>query len=195
MPFRAAVETDLPERSCVINGGTGSGSLAKYNTAGLSAAAAAGAAFASCLTAVVFATGGPAERTRFFARVCSPTNASAQSPANKATLTNIISVRRNIFRPSSVHYRSESLGVQGLLPFWMSERHPIREPHETQERGSGDAPLIKVESDSISAYVCNGNPLFFQAANPPASGRTRVMPLLLSSSATRALVASFGQVQ
>ena len=40
-----------------------------------------------------------------------------------------------------------------------------------------------------------GKPLFCQPANPPASGRTRVMPCLRKSSATRALVASLGQVQ
>lgn len=34
-----------------------------------------------------------------------------------------------------------------------------------------------------------------QASSPPSSGRTRVMPRFCSCSATRALVASLGQVQ
>ena len=40
-----------------------------------------------------------------------------------------------------------------------------------------------------------GNASFCQASNPPAKGRTRVIPARLSCSATRALVASFGQLQ
>jgi hypothetical protein len=43
--------------------------------------------------------------------------------------------------------------------------------------------------------VSSGNPRSRQPWKPPASGRTRVMPRFLSSSATRALEASFGQVQ
>ena len=38
-------------------------------------------------------------------------------------------------------------------------------------------------------------PRSFHAPKPPASGRTRSMPLRFNSNATRALVASFGQVQ
>lgn len=40
-----------------------------------------------------------------------------------------------------------------------------------------------------------GNPRSYQALKPPSSGRTLLMPLRFKSSATRALVASFGQVQ
>lgn len=40
-----------------------------------------------------------------------------------------------------------------------------------------------------------GKPSSRQASRPPASGRTRLTPPFLSSSATRALEASFGQVQ
>jgi hypothetical protein len=40
-----------------------------------------------------------------------------------------------------------------------------------------------------------GYPRPSQAPNPPSSGRTLSIPFFLSSSAARALVASFGQVQ
>src|SRR5208282_3126554 len=40
-----------------------------------------------------------------------------------------------------------------------------------------------------------GYPRSIQASKPPRSGRTRVIPHFLSCSATRALVASFGQEQ
>ena len=45
------------------------------------------------------------------------------------------------------------------------------------------------------AKVTNGYPRSRQAFNPPCNGRMRRTPLFLKSSATRALVASFGQVQ
>src|SRR4051812_35730160 len=41
-----------------------------------------------------------------------------------------------------------------------------------------------------TAYPCST-----QESSPPCSGRTRVMPRFFSCSATRALVASLGQVQ
>jgi hypothetical protein len=44
-----------------------------------------------------------------------------------------------------------------------------------------------------SAWTGKLNAIHF--ASPPSSGRTRVIPRRLSRSATRALVASFGQEQ
>ncbi len=44
-------------------------------------------------------------------------------------------------------------------------------------------------------WGCKGKPRSRQASKPPSSGRTRVMPRFFNRSATRALVASFGQVQ
>jgi hypothetical protein len=43
--------------------------------------------------------------------------------------------------------------------------------------------------------VSNGKLCASQASIPPSSGRTLVIPLAVSSSATRALVASFGHEQ
>jgi hypothetical protein len=46
-----------------------------------------------------------------------------------------------------------------------------------------------------SLLISRGNPLSFHAWKPPAKGRTLLIPSFFSSSAARALVASFGQVQ
>jgi hypothetical protein len=52
-----------------------------------------------------------------------------------------------------------------------------------------------VASCAYDLAPSTGKPRSNHALNPPASGRTFSIPLLFRSSATRALVASFGQVQ
>jgi hypothetical protein len=51
------------------------------------------------------------------------------------------------------------------------------------------------ESEEPGVRAETGKPISRQAGSPPARGRMRAMPRFLSSSATRALVASLGQVQ
>ena len=50
-------------------------------------------------------------------------------------------------------------------------------------------------STQVGTAYSSGYPAACQASIPPLSGRTLVMPYLLSMSAARALVASLGQVQ
>jgi len=45
------------------------------------------------------------------------------------------------------------------------------------------------------AFAATGSPAATQAVKPPSSARARGQPACRSSRATRALVASFGQVQ
>jgi hypothetical protein len=60
-------------------------------------------------------------------------------------------------------------------------------------------PAILSEAMPVASLLSvgrtKGKPLSRHAKKPPASGRTLLIPFLRSSSATRALVASFGQVQ
>jgi hypothetical protein len=65
-------------------------------------------------------------------------------------------------------------------------------------RGSG--PITETFSQRITGLlsmfsVTNGRLCASQASIPPSSGRTLVIPLARSSSATRALVASLGHEQ
>ena len=47
----------------------------------------------------------------------------------------------------------------------------------------------------VTTAGSRGKPAARQASNPPARGRTRVIPTRFNRSATRALVASVGQLQ
>ena len=58
-----------------------------------------------------------------------------------------------------------------------------------KKHGCRQRPCPRYSIDSI------GKPRSRHAPNPPASGRTRIIPNCWSCCATRALVASFGQVQ
>jgi hypothetical protein len=65
-------------------------------------------------------------------------------------------------------------------------------PHRWRE------PSRNVETPATgqeASYSGRNRIIFSHASAPPSNGRTRVMPWDLSSSATRALEASFGQVQ
>ena len=53
------------------------------------------------------------------------------------------------------------------------------------------APYFNATSPTVSTGYFSST----HASKPPSSGRTRVIPYFLRSSAARALVASFGQVQ
>ncbi len=55
--------------------------------------------------------------------------------------------------------------------------------------------LVHPASEGESARSSKGKPRVVQASMPPSSGRTRPIPLRCSLSASRALEASFGQVQ
>ncbi len=72
-------------------------------------------------------------------------------------------------------------------------------------RGALDLALANADAEPI-CEACKGpmepippgsrgNPRCRQPSSPAASGRMRVMPFLRKRSATRALVASFGQLQ
>jgi hypothetical protein len=60
-------------------------------------------------------------------------------------------------------------------------------------------PVPAQDAGARAAPSCpepaTGNPRSYQAAKPPSSGRTLLIPLRFKSSATLALVASLGQVQ
>jgi hypothetical protein len=55
--------------------------------------------------------------------------------------------------------------------------------------------VLMTTNFSVTALPATGKPFSRQASNPPCNGRIFLIPCFLSSSATRALVASFGQVQ
>jgi hypothetical protein len=59
------------------------------------------------------------------------------------------------------------------------------------ERGAASSRSVVTASPTASM----GKPRSRHASKPPANGRTRLMPARFSWSATRALVASFGQLQ
>jgi hypothetical protein len=61
--------------------------------------------------------------------------------------------------------------------------------------GSENANVYGAGPAACDPALVTGKPRRRQPSRPPARGRTRVIPRLLSLSATRALVASFGQVQ
>lgn len=67
----------------------------------------------------------------------------------------------------------------------------VRRAYESSSLGL----LSLATGDSGESWELTANPLWRQPSSPPASGRTRVIPRCLSSSATRALVASLGHVQ
>jgi hypothetical protein len=65
----------------------------------------------------------------------------------------------------------------------------------TQRKGLRNRGAHLPCSASSGAARSTGKPSSFHASNPPESGRTFVKPARFNCSATRALVASFGQVQ
>jgi hypothetical protein len=112
-------------------------------------------------------------------------------------------------------------GTRGIAPESQAadqEEHRVQraesagEPHQgrddDEERKEDSAvctvdlrccqPVVTRASTAGTSEAGNsrtGKPSSTQRARPPSSGRTRVIPRRLSWSATRALVASFGQVQ
>jgi len=62
-------------------------------------------------------------------------------------------------------------------------------------RPDGARPKRTPAQAAFDEAFTTGRPAARQAARPPSSGRTRQIPRRCSESATRALVASFGQVQ
>src|SRR5579864_715458 len=86
----------------------------------------------------------------------------------------------------TIHYESERCREQEQLCSGLRETKSKLKRHSFFP---GTAVRLLAECS------CRGKPLSCQAPNPPANGRTRVMPCLRKSSATRALVASLGQVQ
>lgn len=61
--------------------------------------------------------------------------------------------------------------------------------------GGAVSLVIYAFASSTTTLASTGNPSARHASSPPSSGRTRVIPTRRKRSATRALVASFGQVQ
>ena len=58
-----------------------------------------------------------------------------------------------------------------------------------------DSAGTRVEDSVTTTNVSHGKLLLSHASIPPSSGRTLVIPFFCKSSATRALVASFGHEQ
>ena len=72
---------------------------------------------------------------------------------------------------------------------------PIHEPHIRLPAAVKNTFFQRTTGFSTRLSVTNGKLSASQASIPPSSGRTLVIPLARSSSATRALVASLGHEQ
>ena len=89
--------------------------------------------------------------------------------------------------------------MSGLVPFLLRHGYLFLFGMVLVEQAGLPIPSVPVLL-AVGALIgmgrfSTGNPRRRHSSKPPASGRTRVIPRLRSRSATRALVASLGQVQ